>query len=139
MGGIDRTPLHRLWIDLLGWKIEETHRVETENVIEDILFPEGGERSVELHLMQPIDPNGSPRVHRPALNHIGLWVDDLRRAVAYLRDRGVRFAGGIRSREDGHDTAFIHPQASDEFPLCGEGVLIELIQAPPRGIDARRW
>ena len=31
---------------------------------------------------------------------------------------------------------FIHPKASEEFPLAGEGVLIELVQAPPDVIAA---
>ena len=47
--------------------------------------------------MQPIDPEGRPRVHEPALNHVGLWVDDLAAAVAWLEEQGVRFTpGGIR-------------------------------------------
>jgi len=72
------------------------------------------------------------RVHEPALNHIGLWVDDLPAAVAWLGTRGVRFApGGIRRGAAGHDICFIHPKGDAQLPLSGEGVLIELVQAPP--------
>ena len=39
--------------------------------------------------------------------------------------------GGIRAGAAGHDICFIHPKANDEFPIAGEGVLIELVQAPP--------
>ena len=46
--------------------------------------------------MQPIDANISPKVHVPALNHIGLWVDNLEAAHAHLTASGIRFAGGIR-------------------------------------------
>jgi lactoylglutathione lyase len=81
--------------------------------------------------MQPIDPDASPRVHQPALNHIGLWVDDLELAVNWLGARGVRFAGGIRAGAAGHAVAFIHPKGSSDAPQGGEGVLIELVQAPP--------
>ena len=50
---------------------------------------------------------------------------------------GVRFApGGIRKGAAGHDICFIHPKASDDFPLAGEGVLIELVQAPPEVVSA---
>jgi lactoylglutathione lyase len=36
-------------------------------------------------------------VHLPALNHIGLWVDNIQNAVDILTEKGVRFApGGIR-------------------------------------------
>ena len=39
---------------------------------------------VEVDLMTPIDPEKSPKVHIPSLNHIGLWVDDLPKCVEYL-------------------------------------------------------
>jgi lactoylglutathione lyase len=31
---------------------------------------------------------------------------------------------------------FIHPKGNEQFPLGGEGVLIELVQAPPEVISA---
>lgn len=87
--------------------------------------------------MQPIDPAGKPKVDTPPLNHIGLWVDDLRAAVAWLSERGVRFApGGIRPGATGHDICFVHPRGSDEAPIGGQGVLIELVQAPSEVIAA---
>jgi lactoylglutathione lyase len=92
---------------------------------------------VEVDLMQPIDPDKSPRVHEPALNHVGLWVDDLAAAVAWLTERGVRFTpGGIRKGAAGYDVCFIHPKGNDQAPLSGEGVLIELVQAPADVIAA---
>jgi lactoylglutathione lyase len=49
----------------------------------------------------------------------------------------VRFApGGIRKGAAGHDICFIHPKGNDEFPVGGEGVLIELVQAPPEVVRA---
>jgi lactoylglutathione lyase len=30
----------------------------------------------------------------------------------------------------------MHPKANDEFPIAGEGVLIEMVQAPPEVISA---
>ncbi len=42
-----------------------------------------------------------------------------------------RFApGGIRQGAAGFDICFLHPKANDAFPIAGEGVLIELVQAP---------
>ena len=50
---------------------------------------------------------------------------------------GVRFApDGIRKGAAGHDITFIHPKGNEQFPLGGEGVLIELVQAPPEVIVA---
>ena len=94
---------------------------------------------VEVDLMEPIDPAKKPAVHEPPLNHVGLWVDDLPRAVEWLTAKGVRFApGGIRKGAAGHDIVFIHPKGNEAFPIGGEGVLIELVQAPPDVIDAAR-
>src|SRR5262245_18891907 len=131
IGGVSRAPLHKLWVELLGAEPIGAFRSETENVDEEIVAVGDGVALVELDLMQPIDPDKTPRVHQPALNHIGLWVDDLPAAVAWLTARGVRFApGGVRKGAAGYDVCFIHPKASDTSPIGGEGVLIELVQAP---------
>ena len=137
IGGADKGPLRKLWVDLLGLEPQGTYRSERENVDEDIVVAGAGPFRVEVDLMQPVDPNGKPRVHDPALNHLGLWVDDLRAAVAWLEGQGVRFApGGIRKGAAGFDVTFIHPKGNEQFPLGGEGVLIELVQAPPEVVSA---
>ncbi len=131
IGGSDKNRLRALWIDLLGLTPVGSYQSVTENVDEDIAYLGDGARQVEIDLMQPIDPDRSPKVQSPALNHIGLWVDDLRLAVDWLTRQGVRFTpGGIRKGASGHDVCFLHPKGNDEFPLSGEGVLIELVQAP---------
>ncbi|EOD22527.1 hypothetical protein EMIHUDRAFT_365499 [Emiliania huxleyi CCMP1516] len=87
--------------------------------------------------MQPLDPSRAPKVHVPPLNHIGLWVDPIEVAVESLTAQGVRFApGGIRKGAAGHLVAFIHPKGSEAAPLCGEGILLELVQAPPEVVKA---
>lgn len=84
-----------------------------------------------------MDASKSPKVHEPALNHVGLWVDRLPEAVAWLTTAGVRFTpGGVRRGASGFDVAFIHPKGNAAAPLCGEGVLIELVQAPADVIAA---
>ena len=89
--------------------------------------------------MQPIDPDKKPRVDTPPLNHIGLWVDDLPAAVEWMGEQGVRFTpGGIRKGASGHDVCFIHPKGNEASPIGGEGVLIELVQAPAEVIEAHR-
>ena len=139
VGAASKRGLRRLWIDLLGLAPHGSFRSEAENVDEDIALAGRGPFAVEVDLMQPIDPEGRPRVHEPALNHIGLWVDDLAAAVEWLGRQGVRFApGGIRKGAAGHDVCFIHPKGSDALPVGGEGVLIELVQAPRELILAHR-
>jgi LAO/AO transport system kinase len=137
IGGGSKERLHKLWVHLLGLEISGSFRSETDNVDEDVCVLGRGKHSVEIDLMQPIDPEKKPAVHTPPLNHLGLWVDDLPAAVQWLSEQGVRFApGGIRKGAAGHDVCFIHPKSSVEFPLAGEGVLIELVQAPPSIVAA---
>lgn len=137
IGGPDKAALRRLWVDLLGLTTIGHFRSEQENVDEDLCAIGDGPGRVEVDLMQPLDPAGKPAVHEPPLNHIGLWVDDLPRAVEWMRANGVRFApGGIRPGASGHDICFIHPKGNDEFPIGGQGVLIELVQAPPEVVKA---
>jgi len=139
VGAASKAGLRRLWIDLLGLSPRGAFRSEPENVDEDIAVAGRGPFAVEVDLMQPIDPEGRPRVHEPALNHVGLWVDDLAAAVEWLTRQGVRFTpGGIRKGAAGHDVCFIHPKGGGTAPLGGEGVLIELVQAPPEVIEAHR-
>jgi lactoylglutathione lyase len=137
LGGPDKAPLRKLWVELLGLTPAGTYRSERENVDEDIVVAGVGPFRVEVDLMQPVNPEGKPRVHDPALNHLGLWVDDLPAAVTWLEGQGVRFApGGIRKGAAGHDVTFIHPKGNERFPLSGEGVLIELVQAPAEVLSA---
>ena len=137
IGGLDKQRLRALWVDLLGLDVKSSFVSERENVDEDICAMGHGPHAVEVDLMQPLDPDKKPAVHATPLNHVGLWVDDLSQAVAWMTARGVRFApGGIRKGAAGHDICFIHPKGSEESPIGGEGVLIELVQAPPDVIAA---
>ena len=131
VGGLDKGRLRTLWVDTLGLTLDGNYASDKENVDEDIAFLGKGAHRVEVDLMQPIDPEKAPRVHSPPLNHVGLWVDDLPAAVEWLGAQGMRFApGGIRKGASGYDICFVHPKANEEFPIGGEGVLIELVQAP---------
>jgi len=137
VGGLDKNRLRNLWVDTLGLNLTGSYQSEKENVDEDIAVAGHGPFKVEVDLMQPLDPEKKPGVHNPPLNHVGLWVDDLPAAVDWLAAQGVRFApGGIRKGASGFDICFIHPKGSDSSPIGGEGVLIELVQAPAEVCEA---
>lgn len=137
IGGTDKAALTRLWVDLLGLVPAGNFQSERENVDEDIVTLGQGAHKVEVDLMQPLDAAKKPAVHIPPLNHIGLWIDDLPGAVQWLTAQGMRFApGGIRKGASGYDVCFVHPRGNEEFPLSGEGVLLELVQAPPEVVAA---
>ena len=137
IGGPDKNRLRRLWVDMLGLEVTGNFVSERENVDEDICAIGTGVFKVEVDLMQPMDPERKPAVHTTPLNHVGLWIDDLSAAVTWLQAQGVRFApGGIRKGAAGFDICFLHPKANDEFPVAGEGVLVELVQAPPEVVRA---
>jgi lactoylglutathione lyase len=137
IGGLDKQRLRTLWVDMLGLEVTGNFVSVRENVDEDICAIGSGPFKVEVDLMQPLDPDQKPAVHTTPLNHVGLWIDDLPVAVAWLTAQGVRFApGGIRQGAAGFDICFLHPKASAEFPIAGEGVLVELVQAPPEVVAA---
>jgi len=137
IGGPDKGRLQKLWVEMLGLEVTSTFKSERENVDEDICAMGKGAFKVEVDLMQPLDPEKKPAVHATPLNHVGLWIDDLPKAVEWLSANGVRFApGGIRKGAAGYDITFLHPKSNDEFPIAGEGVLIELVQAPADVIAA---
>jgi lactoylglutathione lyase len=137
IGGPSKDRLKKLWIDMFGLSLTGNYVSERENVDEDISAMGSGPFKVEVDLMQPLDPAKKPAVHEPPLNHVGLWIDDLPAAVAWLTAQGVRFApGGIRKGASGYDITFLHPKANEQFPIAGEGVLIELVQAPAEVIEA---
>ncbi len=137
IGAADKQRLRLLWVDMLGLEVTGNFVSERENVDEDICAIGTGPLKVEVDLMQPLDLDKKPAVHATPLNHVGLWIDDLPKAVAWLTERGVRFApGGIRKGAAGFDICFLHPKSSDQAPVSGEGVLIELVQAPAEVIGA---
>ena len=137
IGATDKSGLRHLWVDLFGLSLSGHYKSERENVDEDICSIGQGPLKVEVDLMQPLDIDKKPAVHTTPLNHIGLWIDDLPAAVNWLTSQGLRFApGGIRKGAAGFDICFVHPKGNDEFPLSGEGVLIELVQAPTEVIKA---
>ena len=137
IGAPSKDKLRSLWVDMLGLEVTGNFKSERENVDEDICAMGAGAFKVEVDLMQPIDPDKKPAVHTTPLNHVGLWIDDLHKAVEWLTANGVRFApGGIRKGAAGFDITFLHPKANEEFPIAGEGVLSELVQAPAEVVDA---
>ena len=124
VSALDKQALRNLWVEVLGLEPVGSYRSVAENVDEDIVALGTGPYQVEVDLMQPINPDGRPRVQHPPLNHVGLWVDDLPAAVEWLKSRGMRFApGGIRKGASGFDICFIHPKANEEFPVGGEGAV----------------
>lgn len=137
IGAVDKSLLKHLWIDLFGLELSGHFLSEKENVDEDICAIGHGPFKVEVDLMQPLDINKKPAVHTTPLNHIGLWIDDLPAAVVWLTTKGLRFVpGGIRKGAAGFDICFVHPKGNEDFPYGGEGVLIELVQAPVEVIKA---
>ena len=96
IGGPSKERLKTLWVNKLGLAVTGNYVSERENVDEDICAMGSGPFKVEVDLMQPLDAEKKPAVHATPLNHVGLWVDDLPQAMAWLTAQGVRFSpGGI--------------------------------------------
>jgi lactoylglutathione lyase len=85
IGSLNKPELAKFWGELLGLKKVHSFTSEKENVNEDtMVMGKGILGEVHLDLMAPLDPEKSPKVHIPPLNHIGLWVDDLPKCVESL-------------------------------------------------------
>jgi lactoylglutathione lyase len=137
VGNVDKSKLRKLWVDTFGLELHGNFKSEKENVDEDIAVMGSGPLKVEVDLMQPIDPEKKPAVHKPPLNHIGLWVENLSAAYEWLQENGVRFTpGGVRKGAAGYDVCFIHPKGNEDAPIGGAGVLIELVDAPDEVVKA---
>lgn len=74
--------------------------------------------------MQPMDIEKTA-VHTTPLNHIG--AVDRRPAKPWSGSRPGACAapGGIRKGAAKSSITFLHPKSNDEFPIAGEGVLIQ--------------
>ena len=131
LGNLNKGDLQKFWVDTLGLTKINSFKSERENVDEDVLeIGKGILGKVEVDIMTPLDPEKSPKVHIPPLNHIGLWVDDLPKCVEHLESKnremliiiesGVKIVGGIRKGASGFDVTFVHPKSA-----CG--VLLELV------------
>lgn len=130
IGNLSKEELGKFWIGHLGLTKVKSFVSEKENVDEDVLtVGRGLLGTVEIDLMAPLNPDKSPKVHIPALNHIGLWVDNLENAVEYCNQNEIKVVGGIRMGASGHNVTFVHPKSA-----CG--ILLELVQAPKEVIDA---
>jgi lactoylglutathione lyase len=118
---LSKDELGKFWIGHMGLKKVKDFVSEKENVDEDVLtIGRGVLGTVEIDLMAPLDAEKSPKVHIPALNHIGLWVDKLENAVEYCTANNIKVVGGIRMGASGHNVTFVHPKSA-----CG--ILLELV------------
>ena len=138
IGASDKRRLTRLSVDLLGLTVLGGYTSVAENVDEDILAMGAGPRACEIDLMQPPDPDATSR---PPARHSTTSVSgstiSLRLTAGSAAAGGVRFAaGGIRKGAAGHNVCFIHPKGDESRRLGGEGVLIELVQAPREIVEA---
>ena len=137
IGGPDKTRLQTLWVDMLGLEVTGTFKSERENVDEDICAMGAGPFKVEVDLMQPLDPEKKPRFTPRRSTTSVCGSTTYRWRWSGSRPKGcVLRPGGIRKGAAGYDITFLHPKSNDEFPIAGEGVLIELVQAPPEVIEA---
>ena len=102
---------------------------ERENVDEDICAMGGGAFKVEVDPDAAARPEKSRRSTPPRSTTSASgstacrWPSNGSPLISPLRP------GRHPQGAAGYDITFLHPKANDEFPIGGEGVLIELVQA----------
>ena len=108
----------------LGLEVEAPEEVSSQQV-RTHMIPVG---QAALELLEPTAPD-SPIARfvdkrGPGLHHVTLRVEDIRAALAQLKERGVRLIDAEpRPGAEGALIAFVHPSAA-------HGVLVELAQRP---------
>ena len=110
--------------DALGLEIEAPEDVASQRVRAHCI-PAGGAALELLEATAEDSPIAKYVAKRgPGLHHITLRVDDIRAALAQLKEKGVRLIDES-PREGAHGSlvAFIHPASA-------HGVLVELKQDP---------
>jgi methylmalonyl-CoA epimerase len=112
--------------DALGLEVEAPEEVASQRVRAHFI-PVGGSAIELLEATAADSPIAKYVANRgPGLHHITLRVDDIRAALARLKEKGVRLIDEIpRPGAHGSLVAFIHPASA-------HGVLVELKQATER-------
>jgi len=108
--------------DALGLEVEAPEEVPSQRVRAH--FVPVGEAAIELLEPTAADSPIAKFIEKrgPGLHHVTLRVDDIRGALARLKDRGVRLIDeSPREGAEGALIAFIHPAST-------HGVLVELKQ-----------
>jgi methylmalonyl-CoA/ethylmalonyl-CoA epimerase len=112
----------RFWRDALGLGVAHTETVEEQGV--RVAMLPAGEPRIEL-----LEPTGasSPvakfmEKRGPGIHHVAVRVEDIRSALARLKEKGARLIDEEpRVGAGGCLVAFVHPSASG-------GVLLELVE-----------
>jgi methylmalonyl-CoA/ethylmalonyl-CoA epimerase len=110
----------KLFHDILGLKFEGTETVQEQKVT-TAFFPVG---ESEVELLESTAPDGPIAKYLEkrgeGIQHIAFRVDNLEKALAELKDKGIRLIDEKpRKGAGGAKIAFLHPKST-------HGVLIEL-------------
>ncbi len=112
----------KLYTDILGLTLEGTEVVE-EQKVKTAFLPIG---DTEIELLESTHPDGPIarfiQKRGQGIQHIAFRVDDIEKALAEMKDKGVRLIDEKpRYGAGGAKIAFLHPKSTN-------GVLIELCQ-----------
>ena len=108
--------------DVLGLEVGDTEEV-TEQRVRVAMLPIGESRIELLEATSDDSPISKFLEKRgPGIHHVALKVDNIREALAILKQKGARLIDKEpRTGADGCLVAFVHPSSTG-------GVLLELVQ-----------
>lgn len=113
-----------IWQDALGLEVHSTEKI-AEQGVRIVMLPIG---ETHIELLEPLaedSPVGRFLERRgPGIHHIAIRVNDIRGALARLKEKGAHLIDETpRVGAGGCLVAFIHPSSIN-------GVLLELVQHP---------
>jgi methylmalonyl-CoA/ethylmalonyl-CoA epimerase len=120
------------WRDALGLRVVETEEV-AEQGVRVAMLPVGEPRIELLEPTSESSPVAKFLEKRGAgIHHIAVRVDDIRAALARLKEQGARLIDeSPRTGAGGSLVAFVHPASAG-------GVLLELVEYAPGGHNSEK-
>jgi len=89
----------QFYTDVLGFKVRSRDRVERPGVALDLVYLELGGTTVELITYEGATPAPAPKGLHLGYNLIALEVEDMGKAIDFLKSKGVHVVWGPMIRE----------------------------------------
>ncbi len=123
--------------NVLGLACEKTEEVESQKV-RTAFYDLGGTHIELLEATAPDSPIAKfLEKNGEGVHHVAYSTDNIEEQLETAKNSGCKLIHETPIiGAGGKQVAFLHPKANDEFPIGGEGVLIELVQAPEDVIKA---
>jgi catechol 2,3-dioxygenase-like lactoylglutathione lyase family enzyme len=89
----------RFYTDVLGFRVRARDRIERPGTALNLAYLDLGGTTVELISYEGVPVDAAPRLEHLGYRMIALEVEDMERATAYLKEKGVEIVWGPMVRD----------------------------------------